>query len=107
MNDKRLIDLTENDFFIKIEQIIEAKIASVVPVKKEETEYLTRKEVCKILRITMPTLYAWVKQGYLKPLRIGFRVLFRKAELEVAFEKQAKNNALSKVKDTSWQKLYE
>ncbi len=40
------------------------------------------KEVTKILRISLPTLYRHMKKGLIKPVRIGARVFISSGEIE-------------------------
>jgi len=49
---------------------------------KEPNEYLTRQEVVDMLQITFGTLNNWCKNGKLKPLGIGGRIYFLRAEVE-------------------------
>lgn len=49
---------------------------------KEPKEYLTRQEVVDMLQITYGTLNNWCKNGKLKPLGIGSRIYFLRAEVE-------------------------
>lgn len=45
-------------------------------------EFITRQEVCKLLRISLGTLHSYTKDGTLNGYRIGGRVLYRKDEIE-------------------------
>ena len=47
----------------------------------EDTEYLTRIEVSKVLNVTVQTLNNWRREGVLVPLKIGGRVLYRKEDV--------------------------
>jgi excisionase family DNA binding protein len=47
----------------------------------EDTEYLTRNEVSKVLNVTVQTLNNWRREGVLNPLKIGGRVLYRKEDV--------------------------
>ena len=58
---------------------------------KPEVTFLTRKEVAKILKISLPTLNEWNKLGILKPYRIGRLVRYKSAELEEALTRIKKN----------------
>lgn len=51
---------------------------------KEPTEYLTRKEVQKMLNINMSTLHHWTKQGKLKAYGIGARIYYKRHEVDSA-----------------------
>ncbi|WP_311327222.1 helix-turn-helix domain-containing protein [Capnocytophaga sputigena] len=53
---------------------------------KEPTEYLTRKEVQKMLNINMSTLHHWTKQGKLKAYSIGARIYYKRHEVDKALE---------------------
>ncbi|WP_050899193.1 helix-turn-helix domain-containing protein [Marinitoga piezophila] len=47
-----------------------------------EDEFLTKKEVAKLLKVSEVTIYRWSKQGILKPIKIGKKVLFKRADIE-------------------------
>ena len=49
---------------------------------KQPTEYLTRKEVCKLLRIDLSSLHRWRKDGTLTAYGIGNRVYFKRSEID-------------------------
>lgn len=53
---------------------------------KGPTEYLTRKEVQKMLNINMSTLHHWTKQGKLKAYSIGARIYYKRHEVDKALE---------------------
>jgi excisionase family DNA binding protein len=86
--------ITVNDLLLKIEQIIDAKISShLQSSKKNQSEYLTRKEVSKLLKITLPTLHEWTKLGWVIAYKAGNRVLYKQHEVEQAMQQvlSAKN----------------
>ena len=49
---------------------------------KEPTEYLTRSEVCKLLKIDMSTLHRWRKDNTIPSYSMGNRVYFKRSEVE-------------------------
>ncbi|ARV07581.1 DNA-binding protein [Polaribacter sp. SA4-10] len=51
---------------------------------KKQPEYLTRKEVAKILKVSLVTLSDWNKKGVLKPYRLGNLIRYKSSELETA-----------------------
>lgn len=86
-----LCPISKQDFYRDIGNILDEKLAKLtgnteVKPSTSENEYLTRKETCQILRISLPTLGNYVKQGIIKKYRIGRRVLFKKVEIESLFE---------------------
>jgi excisionase family DNA binding protein len=51
---------------------------------KKQPEYLTRKEVAKILKVSLVTLSDWNKKGVLKPYRLGNLIRYKQSEIEEA-----------------------
>jgi excisionase family DNA binding protein len=49
-------------------------------------EYLTRKEVAKILKVSLVTLSDWNKKGVLKPYRLGNLIRYKRAEIDEALK---------------------
>lgn len=49
---------------------------------KKQPEYLTRKEVAKILKVSLVTLSDWNKKGVLKPYRLGNLIRYKRDEIE-------------------------
>lgn len=49
---------------------------------KEKTNYLTRKEVAAIFKISLVTVNDWNKLGILKPYRLGRLVRYKSDEIE-------------------------
>jgi len=49
-------------------------------------EYLTRKQVSELLGVSLVTLDNWVKRGMIPALRIGYRVRFKKEDVQKALK---------------------
>lgn len=49
---------------------------------KEPTEYLTRSEVCEMLKINLSTLDTWRKKGEVTAYGIGNRVYYKRSEID-------------------------
>ncbi|MBL1220213.1 helix-turn-helix domain-containing protein [Chryseobacterium sp. L7] len=49
---------------------------------KQPTEYLTRSEVCKLLKIDLSTLHRWRKDSLIPSYGFGNRVYFKREEVE-------------------------
>ncbi len=56
-----------------VEKVAE-KVKEMAEVK--EPRYYTRKEVCELMGITLPTLHEYTKRGDLTPLKMNGRVLY-------------------------------
>ena len=76
-----LQDVTIDDLQEMISSTIDEKLNHFLH-QKELQKYLTRKEVSKLLSISLPTLNEYTKTGKLKGYRIGGRVLYRADEIE-------------------------
>nr|WP_319572368.1 helix-turn-helix domain-containing protein [uncultured Draconibacterium sp.] len=76
-----ILQITVEEFKAYLNAAVQKTLDNYVP-PKDEVEYLTREEVAKKLRISLPTLHAHVKKGILKKHPVGGRVLFRKDEID-------------------------
>ena len=52
-----------------------------------DPEFITRKETCQILGVSLPTLNSFTKQGIIIGYRISSRVRYKKSEILEAFTK--------------------
>ena len=48
----------------------------------KQPEYLTRKEVAEILKVSLVTLSDWNKKGIIKPYRLGNLIRYKRSEIE-------------------------
>ena len=85
-SNKRLIDLTEQEFFLKQANQIKTLLATSGIMEKLEPirsdKWLSRKEVAKEYGISTVTLDKWVKYNQIpKPIKKGGRVFFSRKEL--------------------------
>jgi excisionase family DNA binding protein len=84
MNQILLNGINLNELLDKIGQLIENKIRqnNNQPQKQDQSKFISRKEVAKLLKISLPTLNDWTKSGLLNSYRIGTRVLYKPDEVE-------------------------
>lgn len=71
-----------DDLLSSISALIDKKLEERKPTQSKQSIYLGRSEVCKLLKITLPTLNEWSKHGRLKSYKIGNRVLYKQEEIE-------------------------
>lgn len=72
-----------NELLQKIGQLIDEKIGTIhQPKQKNQSNLISRKEVSKLLKISLPTLHDWTKSGLLQSYRIGSRILYKLSEVE-------------------------
>lgn len=91
--------LTVNDLLLRIEQLLDTKIGTLPSHENTQSEYITRHEVAKLLKITLPTLHEWTKQGFLTSYKMGARVLYKREEVEASLHQVSGN----KHKKGGWQ----
>ena len=85
MNQILLNGINLNELLEKIGQIIEAKFKTALPTNNtNQSKFITRKDVCGLLKISLPTLNDWTKLGWLKSYKLGNRVLYKHGEIELA-----------------------
>ncbi len=77
-----------NDLRIIIQESVREEMQknSISP-PQPETEFITRKETCQILGVSLPTLNSFTKQGIIIGYRISSRVRYKKSEILEAFTK--------------------
>jgi excisionase family DNA binding protein len=84
--------LSVDQLLEKISHLLDSKLSKISNSEKEEkSHYLSRKEVAKLLKITLPTLHDWTKLGWLRSYKIGTRVLYKPDEIKEAIEKVSIN----------------
>lgn len=88
---------TESDLKRILKEVLSEKSNSdpVKEISDKKISYLNRFEVVDLLKISLPTLSNWTKEGLLQSYRIGNRVLYREDEV---------NSSLQKVKHLKYKK---
>lgn len=51
-------------------------------VAQQNESYLTRLETCDFLKVDQSTLFRWARRGYLMPIEVGGRRVYRKSDLQ-------------------------
>ncbi|WP_455626328.1 helix-turn-helix domain-containing protein [Parabacteroides sp.] len=70
-----------------IEAVVRKVLDDLKPQKSEDSiRLLTRAEAAKMLRISLPTLADWTRQGMIPAQRIGRRVLYAISDIENTLE---------------------
>jgi excisionase family DNA binding protein len=85
MSEIILQGLSVEQLLQRLDKLIEDKLEQRFekPENKPD-DNLTRKEVAKLLRISLPTLHDWTKSGFIKHHKIQSRVLYKRSEVENA-----------------------
>jgi hypothetical protein len=85
-------DMQTIQFISVTPEQLQSEISNGVKVQLQEflkhfkpvqpAEYLTRQQVAKMFDVDLSTIHNWSKSGKLKPLGIGSRVYFLRADIE-------------------------
>lgn len=80
-----------NQLLEKIGQLIDSKLsnASSQTQNSNQSKFLSRQEVSKLLMISLPTLNDYTKFGWLTSYKIGNRVLYKQEEVLACVDKVA------------------
>lgn len=90
MNEILLNGINVDELLQKIEKLLDAKINGTA-TKETKSGLLSRSEVAKLLKITLPTLHEWTRLGWLQSYKIGTRVLYELDEVLEALKKTSTN----------------
>lgn len=85
--------ITAEDLLKRFDTIVKDQISLLSKQLKSqssnsEQDYLSRKEVCQILKISLPTLNTWTKEELLPSYRIGTRILYKSEDVTAALNKR-------------------
>lgn len=90
-NAVHLIQVTPEQLSLAIKEAIREELqtlqASLEKKKTKRTEYITRKEVAKMLGISKPTLWRWEKNRTLKNYKVQGRVFYKLHEVQELISK--------------------
>jgi len=85
MNTIQFVGTSPADLIKAIEESIIPKLTERLSAQfqpKKPTEYLTRNEVCELLKIDLSTLHRWRKEEKIPSYGFGNRVYFKREEVE-------------------------
>lgn len=83
--------ITVDSLLRKIEEIIDTRFNErVAQLLKPppKIQYLSRKEVSELLKVSLVTVHNWTKEGLINSYRIGRRVMYKKEEIEESLVKR-------------------
>ncbi len=76
------ITMTADDLQAFAEAVAEATIKNLQNVTETPEEWLTAKQVCRLLGVGLSTLWRWGKEGYLSGVKFGNRTRYRKCDVD-------------------------
>lgn len=54
---------------------------SILTNQQDANQFMKIQEVCNLLRISKPTIYAWIEKGVLVPIKIQGRVYYNREDV--------------------------
>ncbi|MCO7355911.1 helix-turn-helix domain-containing protein, partial [Riemerella anatipestifer] len=73
--------VTANELIKAIATAVKNELQAPEPQPVESHDLMNKKEVAKMLRVSLMTINNWTKQGLLTSYRIGNRVMYKKDEV--------------------------
>ena len=73
-------NVTVSEFSETLRQVVREEL-SVMQPKPPTSNYLTRIEVSKLLKISLPTLNEYTRKGIIRGSRIGSRILYLESDV--------------------------
>lgn len=55
---------------------------------QREKPTMTRRQAAKALNVTLSTLWRWAREGYLTPVKIGTKVLYRATDIDTLLSRR-------------------
>jgi excisionase family DNA binding protein len=80
MNNLQIENVTVSEFSEALRQVVREELSILQP-KQSTANYLTRPEVAKLLKISLPTLNEYTRKGIIRGSRIGSRVLYLESDI--------------------------
>jgi excisionase family DNA binding protein len=82
----QVFDVTPDEFKENIIKDVRLELKAMAQNLKpaEPEEYLTRKQVAKLLQVSLVTIHEWNRKKILDPLRLGTLIRYRRSEIDKA-----------------------
>lgn len=78
-----MVMLTASD----LKSIVESMCKNYECAQQEQAT-MTRQDVSRTLNVTLATLWRWAKIGYLTPVKVGTKVLYRVSDINALLTKK-------------------
>jgi hypothetical protein len=79
-NSTLIQSVTVEEFSETLRQVVREELSALQP-KQPTSNYLTRIEVSKLLKISLPTLNEYTRKGLIRGSRIGSRILYLESDI--------------------------
>ena len=76
------IDISQLSSRFAVRRLSEDDAGMILQICRENPQYYTRDEVCKLLHISSVTFHCWVGQGRIQTVKAGRRTLVDREDLQ-------------------------
>ena len=82
----QMIQVTPNELANLISECVKSQIQELINATnkeqlKDENDLLSRKETAVFFKVSLVSIHSWMKDGIIKPYKVGNRTFFKKSEL--------------------------
>jgi hypothetical protein len=82
----QMIQVTPNELAYLISESVRTQIQELVNSNnkeqpKDQNDLLSRKETAEFFKVSLVSIHSWMKDGIIKPYKVGNRTYFKKSEL--------------------------
>jgi hypothetical protein len=82
----QMIQVTPNELANLISESVKSQIQELINATnkeqlKDENDLLSRKETADFFKVSLVSIHSWMKDGIIKPYKVGNRTYFKKSEL--------------------------
>ena len=87
----QMIQVTPNELANLISESVKTQIQELVNATnkgqpKDVNDLLSRKETAEFFKVSLVSIHSWMKDGIIKPYKVGNRTYFKKSELITVVE---------------------
>ena len=82
----QMIQVTPNELVNLISESVKTQIQELINATNKEqpkdvNDLLSRKETAEFFKVSLVSIHSWMKDGIIKPYKVGNRTYFKKSEL--------------------------
>ena len=87
----QMIQVTPNELANLISESVKTQIQELINATNKEqpkdvNDLLSRKETADFFKVSLVSIHSWMKDGIIKPYKVGNRTYFKKSELITVVE---------------------
>jgi hypothetical protein len=87
----QMIQVTPNELANLISESVKSQIQELINATNKEhpkdvNDLLSRKETAVFFKVSLVSIHSWMKDGIIKPYKVGNRTYFKKSELITVVE---------------------